>query len=73
VTPTRLREIAQQLENNCSAYQEKITRFGYLPCQTCRAMAGELRAFAANDMKPGPMPVPQRTSEPEEVETVGGQ
>ncbi len=47
MTPTRLREIAQQLVNNCSAYQEKIMQSGdYKPCKTCSEMAEELRRFA---------------------------
>jgi hypothetical protein len=47
VTPTRLREIAQQLVNNCSAYQEKIMQSGsYTPCKTCFNMAEEMREFA---------------------------
>jgi hypothetical protein len=47
MTPTRLRQIAQQLVNNCSAYQEKIMQSGkYLPCQTCAEMAEELRKYA---------------------------
>lgn len=47
MTPTRLREIAQQLVNNCSAYQEKIMQSGkYLPCRTCAEMAEELRKHA---------------------------
>lgn len=47
MTPTRLRQIAQQLVNNCSAYQEKVTRIGaYRPCHTCAAMAQELRELA---------------------------
>lgn len=72
MTPTRLRQIAEQLEKACSAYQEKIMKTGdYKPCRTCKEMALELRAFAAADMKPGPMPAakgqPPRTSnhEPE--------
>lgn len=49
VTPTRLRQIAQQLVNNCSAYQEKVTRIGaYRPCHTCNNMAEELRELAKN-------------------------
>jgi len=47
MNPTRLREIAQQLVNNCSAYQEKIMQSGnYVPCRTCLAMAEELRELA---------------------------
>ena len=47
MTPTRLREIAQQLANNCSAYQEKIMQSGkYQPCKTCEEMAEELRKHA---------------------------
>lgn len=47
MTPTRLREIAQQLVNNCSAYQEKIMQSGnYAPCKTCAEMAEELRKHA---------------------------
>jgi hypothetical protein len=47
VTPTRLREIADQLVKNCSAYQEKIMQSGsYTPCKTCFDMAEELRKFA---------------------------
>ncbi len=47
MTPTRLREIALQLTNNCSAYQEKIMQSGnYAPCKTCFGMAEELRDFA---------------------------
>ena len=47
MTSTRLREIAQQLVNNCSAYQEKIMQSGkYMPCRTCEEMAGELRGYA---------------------------
>jgi hypothetical protein len=47
VTPTRLREIADQLVKNCSAYQEKIMQSGsYTPCKTCAQMAEEQRAFA---------------------------
>ena len=47
MTPTRLREIAQQLVNNCSAYQEKIMQSGsYTPCKRCFEMAEELRKYA---------------------------
>jgi hypothetical protein len=47
MTPTRLREIADQLVKNCSAYQEKIMQSGsYTPCKTCFKMAEELRTFA---------------------------
>ena len=47
MTPTRLREIADQLVNNCSAYQEKIMQSGsYTPCKTCAQMAEELRKYA---------------------------
>jgi hypothetical protein len=61
VTPTRLREIAQQLVNNCSAYQEKIMQSGsYTPCKTCFAMAEELREHAK---KMGPrVVVPKATA-----------
>lgn len=47
MTPTRLREIAEQLVKNCSAYQEKIMQSGnYAPCKTCFHMAEELREYA---------------------------
>jgi len=49
MTPTRLREIAEQLVKNCSAYQEKIMQSGkYQPCKTCADMAEELRKHAKN-------------------------
>ncbi len=58
MTPTRLREIAQQLVNNCSAYQEKIMQSGaYKPCRTCEGMAKELQEYAG---KMGPHVVPKK-------------
>jgi hypothetical protein len=71
MTPTRLRQIAKQLEAACSAYQEKIMKSGYQPCRTCSEMAQELREFAKEE-KPcwsGPVLQPPRTSNHEPAVT----
>ena len=45
MTPGRILEIAQRLETNCSAYQEK-TIGEYRPCQSCKEAADDLRRHA---------------------------
>ncbi len=50
MTPTRLRQIADQLERACIEKRKLLHFFNggspYVACDTCRSMADELRAHA---------------------------